>query len=679
MNRTEYQNAVRDLLGIQVDVGELLPPDARTSSGLAGGGFDNMSEALTITPSLLSAYVRAADRISRDAIGDPKAPAGMKTYKVSRLQNQMRHVPGAPIGTRGGISVLHTFPADGEYIFKATLYYYYTEQVIGLSLPAELQGQQIEFSVDGEPMAVLTIDPNVTESKANFVTPKIRVKAGQRRLSAAFISKFDGPVQDHNRLIENTILDTTISITPEMTGLPHLQALAVTGPFDPTGVSDNASRARVFSCRPATAAENERCATQIVSRLAGLAFRRPATSEDMESLMTFYQRGEKEGGFEEGIRAAVQALLAKPEFIFRFERRPAATATATYRISDLELATRLAYFLWSSIPDEQLIALATAGRLSDPSTLEQQVRRMLLDRRSEALSTNFASQWLRLTGLNDAAPESLMFPDFTRQLAASMRREIEMLFDSIVRENRSVADLMTADYTFVDETLARHYGIPNVAGSNFRRVALKDPNRFGLLGKAGFLTLTSLANRTSPVARGKYVLEVMMGSSPPLPPPVVPPLMEQVDNQKVLTVRQRMEQHRDNAACSSCHRIMDPVGLALENFDAVGVWRTRDGGTPVDPSGTMYDGFKLEGPASLRQAVLNRSEAFLGTFTENLFTYGVGRVLDHRDMPTIRAIAREAARDNSRFGAFVLGIVKSTPFIMRSAGATVDQVQQEQR
>ncbi len=672
MNRTEYRNAVRDLLGIQVEVGALLPPDARTSSGVAGGGFDNMSEALTITPTLMSAYVRAADKISRDALGDPNAEPGMTTYKVSRLQNQMRHIPGTPIGTRGGTSVLHTFPSDGEYIFEANPFWYYTEEVIGASLPEELQGQQIEFSVDGEPLAVLTIDPDLKESAVDYKTEPVFVRAGQRRLSAAFIAKFVGPVQDHNRLVEYTIMDTVISVTPEMTGLPHLQSLAVTGPFNPTGVSDNPSRDRVFTCRPATPDENERCASEIISRLTGQAFRRPVTDEDLESLMVFYRQGEQEGGFDEGVRLALQAILAKPEFIFRFERKQAgAEPGETYRISDLELASRLSYFLWSSIPDEELVRVATQGNLRDPVVLEQQVERMLADRRSEALATNFAAQWLRLTGLKDKAPESILFSDFTRQLATSMRREIELLFDSIARENRSVLALLTADYTFLDETLARHYGVSDVVGTNFTRVTLTDPARFGLLGKAGIMTMTSFANRTSPVTRGKYVLEVMLGLSPPLPPPSVPPLPEQVDNARILTVRERMEQHRANPACASCHRIVDPIGMALENFDAVGSWRSRDGGTLIDPTGEMYDGFRLDGPVSLREAVVNRSEAFLGSFTENLLMYGIGRILDERDMPAVRAIAREAGRDGNRFSSFVMGVVESVPFLMRTVGSTV--------
>ena len=391
---------------------------------------------------------------------------------------------------------------------------------------------------------------------------------------------------------------------------------------------------------------------EIISTLAGKAFRRPVNDEDLESLMDFYGRGEEDGGFDEGVRVSVQAILAKPEFIFRFERKPSdAQPGQSYRISDLELASRLAYFLWSSIPDEELIDIANRGGLRDPGILDQQVKRMLADPRSETLATNFASQWLRLTGLEDRAPESLLFPDFTKQLARSMQREIELLFDTIARENRSVLDLLTADDTFLDEILARHYGVSDVIGSGFKRVTLTDPSRFGLLGKAGILTLTSFANRTSPVTRGKYVLEVLVGLSPPQPPPVVPPLEEQVDNARILTVRQRMEQHRSNPACASCHKIVDPIGMALENFDAVGVVaRTGTEESPIDPSGEMYDGFKLDGPVpAFREAVVNRSGAFLGTFTENLLTYGIGRVLDYRDMPTVRAIGRDAARDNNRF------------------------------
>ena len=667
VNRTEYRNSARELLDLDVNVADLLPPDPTTN------GFDNMSEALTISPALMGAYIRAAEKISRDAVGDPEASPGMTLYKISRLANQMRHVPGTPFGTRGGASVMHTFPADGEYSFKVVFYYDYPGELMGWQLPEQLQGQQVEISVDGERVAVIEVDPTVKEEKANYVTERVKIAGGQRRVAAAFVSKFDGPVQDHYRLVEQTLADITITTAPELTGLPHLQSFAVTGPFSPTGISENASRRKIFICRPAQEDEEEACATEIISELAVKAFRRPVTTEDLESLLEYYEHGSREGGFESGIQAAIQAILAKPEFIFRFEQQPSSALPGTvYRISDLELASRLAYFLWSSIPDDELIRLAGEGRLRDPSVLESQVTRMLADSRSEQLSRNFAGQWLRLAGIKQVFPEASLFPNFTSNLAESMRREVELLFDHIMREDRDVLELLTADYTFVDGNLARHYGIPNVVGPRFRRVTLRDPNRFGLIGKAGILTMTSLANRTSPVSRGKYVIEVLVGSSPPPPPPVVPPLAEAVDNAVVLSVRERMEQHRENPACNSCHRIIDPIGMALENFDAVGEWRRTDGGFVIDPTGEMYDGTKLDGPVSLRQAVLVRSEAFIRSFTENLLSYSLGRVLDYRDMPTVRSIQRAAAGNGDRFWSFIMGIVNSPPFQMRAVSTSIE-------
>ena len=667
VNRTEYRNSARELLDLDVDVADLLPPDPTTN------GFDNMSEALTISPALMGAYIRTAEKISRDAVGDPEASPGMTLYKISRLANQMRHVPGTPFGTRGGTSVMHTFPADGEYSFKVVFYYDYPGELMGWQLPEQLQGQQVEISVDGERVAVIEVDPTVKEEEANYVTERVKIAGGQRRVAAAFVSKFDGPVQDHYRLVEQTLADITITTAPELTGLPHLQSFAVTGPFDPTGISENASRRKIFICRPAQEDEEEACATQIISELAGKAFRRPVTTEDLESLVEYYGHGSREGGFESGIQAAIQAILAKPEFIFRFEQEPSSALPGTvYRISDLELASRLAYFLWSSIPDDELVRLAGEGSLRDPGVLESQVTRMLADPRSEQLSRNFAGQWLRLAGIKQVFPEASLFPNFTSNLAESMRREVELLFDHIMREDRDVLELLTADYTFVDGNLARHYRIPNVVGPRFRRVTLRDPNRFGLIGKAGILTMTSLANRTSPVSRGKYVIEVLVGSSPPPPPPVVPPLAEAVDNSVVLSVRERMEQHRDNPACNSCHRIIDPIGMALENFDAVGEWRRTDGGFVIDPTGEMYDGTKLDGPVSLRQAVLARSEAFIRSFAENLLSYSLGRVLDHRDMPTVRSIQRAAASNGNHFSSFIMGIVSSPPFQMRAVSTSTE-------
>ena len=669
VNRTEYRNSVRDLLGIDVDVTELLPPDARS------GAFDNMADALTITPALMQGYARAAEKISREAVGDKEADPGMVSYNVPRVVNQMRHVEGTPFGTRGGISVLHTFPADGDYKFNLSFHFWFTGNIIGSKLPKELADQEIEVSVDGERVAVFKINLDMQEAEGPILSDAIKIKAGQHRVAAAFVTPFDGPIQDQYRLVEHTLVSTDIANHPQMTALPHLQTFSITGPFNVSGISDTPSRRRIFSCKPTRAADEERCASEIISRLAKQAFRRPVAAEDMEALMVQYQAGRKEGDFETGVRTGVQAIIADPEFVFRFERVPRNVKPGdSYRISDLELASRLSYFLWSSAPDDTLLGLASQGKLKDPVVLEQQVKRMLTDARAETLATNFARQWLRLQSIQDQIPEPTIFPSYSRSLGESMRREVELFFASIMREDRNVMDLLTADYTYVDEVLARHYRLPNEIGPRFRRVQLTDPNRFGLLGKAGILTMTSLANRTSPVARGKYVLEVLIGSPPPAPPPVVPKLKEAVENEKASSVRERMELHRASPACSACHRMMDPIGLALENYDAIGLWRTRDNSLPIDSSTEMFDGTKLTGPASVRQAILNRSEAFLGSFTENLMAYGVGRVLDYRDMPTVRSIVRDAGRSNNRFSSFVLGIVKSKPFQMRVVrGETVQE------
>lgn len=674
VNRREYRNSVRDLLDLDIDIAALLPPDGRT------GNFDNMADALTVTPALMQAYVRAADKIARQAVGDPQAPPVMAKFDVPKVANQMRHIEGTPFGTRGGTAVTHNFPADGEYTFALELYYYYTGELIGSNLPESLQGQQIEISIDGERVGVFTVDPLQEETTAVMVTDPITVTAGPHQVAAAFVSTFDGPVEDHYRLVEQTLMDISIGLQAGMTALPHLRTVTITGPMKITGVSETPSRRRIFSCHPTEAADEAACAEQIITRLASQAFRHPANPEDLESLMQLYGIGYDEGGFEAGVRTALQTILAKPEFVFRFERVPEDVQPGeSYRIDDLELASRLSYFLWSTAPDGELIELARAQRLRDADVLEQQVARMLGDPRSETLSTDFASQWLRLVGIESLHPEPTIFPDFTVNLAKSMRREVELLFDSIVREDRDVLDLITADYTFVDETLARHYGIPDVLGNRFRRVSLDDPNRFGLLGKGGVLTMTSLSNRTSPVARGKYVLEVVVGAPPPAPPAVVPPFKESVNNEKVSTVRERMEAHRENPVCNACHQIMDPIGLALENFDAIGRWRANDSGLPIDSSSRLYDGTPLDGPIGLRKAILDRSEAVIGSFAENLLAYGVGRVLDYRDMPTVRSIARAAAGQENRFSAFVLGVVNSAPFQMRTLNPASEAVEADRQ
>jgi cytochrome c551/c552 len=670
LNRREYRAAIRDVLGVDVDVAALLPPDART------GAFDNMADALTINPGLMQAYVRAADKVARLALGDPRAAPVMVKYDVPKVVNQMRHVEGAPFGTRGGTAMVHHFPADGQYTFQSELYFYYLGELIGGNLPDSLQGQELEISVDGARVHAFTIDPLYEGNTGPLVTPPVFVKAGPHRVAAAFVAKADGAVEDTVRLVEQTILDVSVGLHPGMTTLPHLQTFTVVGPMQPAGVSDTPSRRHVLVCTPASAAEEPACARRIVTTLARRAFRRTPTADDIAGLMEMYELGRAEGTFEDGVRTAAQSAIARPEFIFRFERVPdGVSAGQSYRLDDLELASRLSYFLWGAGPDDALLDAADTGQLRTPAGLERQVRRMLADRRAESLSTHFAAQWLRLTGLAEVHPEPTIFPDFTRNLATSMRREIELLFDSLVREDRSVLDLLTADYTFVNETLARHYGIPNVAGPQFRRVTLTDPNRYGLTGRGGILTMTSLANRTSPVARGKYVLEVLLGAPPPLPPANVPPLAEAVNNERVRTVRERMEEHRRNPTCAGCHKIMDPIGLALENFDAIGRWRLNDGGTAVDPRGELFDGRALDGPVSLRQALLTHADAFRSGFVEHLLAYALGRVLGASDMPTVRAVTRQGTRERDRFSAYVMAVVTSGPFQMRTLAPETETVQ----
>lgn len=662
LNRTEYANSIRDLLGVQVDVATLLPPDNMSH------GFDNMSDVMTISPALMEAYIRAAGKISRQAVGDPNAPAITSSYYNSRVVSQDRHVEGTPFGTRGGIGVIHYFPADGEYSVRLRFYHHPVGPLFGVN---QGKGQQIEVAVNLQRVALLDIDPLMTPE--GIMTPPIKIKAGPQRISASFINKFDGPIEDEFRLVEQTLVDLTIGAVPGTTTLPHLRELSITGPTNISGISDSPSRRKILTCHPKSSADELLCARTIISTLARKAYRRPITNTDIKELLGFYKTGRDEGSFDSGIRTVVQALLSSPEFIFRFERVPAGVMAGTnYRITDLELASRLSYFLWSSAPDDRLITLASQGRLKEPAVLEREVRRMLADRRSQSLATNFAAQWLTLQNLRDANPDLLLYPNFDKALARSMRRETELLFESIMREDRPLLDLLTADYTYVDGRLARHYSIPNVIGNRFRRVAVADENRKGLLGHAGILMLTSLANRTSPVKRGKYVMEVLLGAPPPPPPPDVPTLPENSEGRTghvamPLSVRERMEQHRKNPNCAGCHRLMDPIGLALENFDALGVWRTKDSGFQIDPRGQLLDGTRLDGPASLRKALLQREDQFVRTFTQRLLAYGLGRVVDFRDMPVVRSISRDASAGNYRFSSFVLGIVKSAPFQMRRA------------
>lgn len=659
LNRHEYANAVRDLLDLDADVSALLPPDEMSR------GYANMSDVLKTSPALIEGYVRAAGRLSRMAMGDPETSRAVTTYTLPRVFSQLRHVEGTPYGTRGGTSVMHNFPADAEYVFRMSFYYSGLAVLYGQH---ELQGtQQIEVSINGERVALMDVNPRLKLTQ-DMRTPPITVKAGPQRVAAAFIQKADGPVEDVVMPPEQSLIDVSNANVPGITALPHLRDLAIDGPYSATGVADTPSRQVILSCRPQTAKDELPCAKSIIGRLARQAYRRPVDESDLQPLVRLYGLGRENGTFESGIRTALQTILASPEFIFRFERTPAGVAPgAVYRLGDLELASRLSFFLWSSVPDDELVKVAVAGKLREPRVLEQQVKRMLADTRADALSYNFASYWLHLQNLKDMRPDSYQYPDFDMNLMQSMQRETQLFFGSIVRDDRPILDLLTADYTFVDDRLARHYGIPNVLGNRFRRVQVTDENRYGLLGHASILTLTSYANRTSPVLRGKWVMDVLLGTPPPKPPPNIPPLKENTVGVKHQPVRERLEEHRKNPACAACHRMMDPIGFALENYDVVGLWRTKDSGAPIDASGQLTDGTSVNGPASLRQALVNRADLFERKLTEDLLMYGMGRVVQSYDMPAVRSIQREAATSGNRFSSFVLGIVKSAPFQMRQA------------
>jgi mono/diheme cytochrome c family protein len=684
LNRAEYANAVRDLLHLDVDVSTYLPPDTISH------GFDNVADAQTFSPTLMDGYLRAASQISRLAVGDRHASASSVTYKIPRAASQMRRVDGAPMGTRGGTSVVHVFPADGHYVLKASLHY---EPLGGLagrnSMTAYDLKEQVEFSVNGERVAIIDLNTRMSETDPKngleLVTPLVHIKAGPQRVTAAFVQKLDGPVDDLLMPLENTLAD--VSITWGVTMLPHLRDFIVQGPIDVTGVSDTPSRLKIFTCRPTAKAEEESCATEIVKTLATQAFRGAPTAADLQDAMKFYEQGRAAGlprrsgdaapagGFENGVRMAVQSILMSPRFLFRLEQAPASVAAirnASYRLTDEDLASRLSFFLWGTVPDAELIRAASVGSLKTASGIERQVRRMLADKRSAALSTRFASQWLRLQDLDKIFPDYLLYPQYDDTLARAMKKETELFFDSIVREDRSILDLITADYSFVNERLAIHYNIPNITGSTFQRVTLP-PYRRGLLGQGSILTLTSVADRTSPVQRGKWVMEVLLASPPPAPPPNVPSLDDSVkasEGGKMLSTRERMEQHRANPTCNSCHRVIDPLGLALENFDVTGAWRIKDNEVPVDVNGDLYDGTRIEGPAGLRAALLKHQDLFLTGFTESLLTYAVGRRIEYTDMPMIRAIVWEAAKKDHKLAAFVVAVVNSNAFRMSVVEST---------
>jgi mono/diheme cytochrome c family protein len=661
LNRIEYQNAIRDLLALEVDAASLLPADD------ASRGFDNVNVG-ELSPTHLERYVSAARKVSRLALGSPVRAADAHTVVLPLDLTQDDRIDEAlPAGTRGGTSFRHVFPQDGDYTFQIRLTRDRDDKVEGLGEPL-----QIELALDGAPLRVFALTPPI---KAEG-TPAAAYVAADGEPDAALKDRF--PVKAGPHTVTAAFLKRTSAVA-EVARQPFLAdyngrnmaaifSVSVAGPYNPRGAGDTTSRRRILACRPARPADESGCAATILSALARRAYRRPVTAGEVQDLLGFYEQGRRDGAdFEAGLETALRALLVSPNFLFRIERDPADIPPRTpYRLTDLELASRLSFFLWSSIPDDELLAAAGRGALAQPAVLTRQVRRMLADPRSDALVNNFAGQWLQVRNLAASMPNPRLFPDFDDNLRRAFRRETELFVDSVKKEDRSVLDLLRADYTFLNERLARHYGVPNVYGAQFRRVTLPADNpRRGLLGHASVLTVTSYADRTSPVQRGKWILENFLGMSPPPPPAVVPPLKERGTGDAILTMRQRMAQHRDNPACAGCHALMDPIGLSTENFDAIGRWRTREGSARIDASGGLPDGSTFDGIAGLRSALLRRPELFVSTMTEKLLTYALGRGVGAYDAPAIRGITRAAAADDYRFSSLVLGVVRSAPFQMR--------------
>ena len=661
LSRTEYRNAVRDLLALDVSVDDLLPADDTSY------GFDNIAGVLGVSPTLMERYLSAARKISRLAVASPVPSPTAETFRIASDLGQDRRMERLPFGTRGGMVLDYNFPEDAEYVFE-----------ILPDGPLRIEPHDLEVTIDGERIALLTVgkapDP---DDPRGLYTPQIEtlevrtpVTAGPHEVGVAFLRKTSAEPEGIRKLYLRPF-------TGEGSGgdsrfQPYVESLTIAGPYESSGarpVEGTPSRDRIFTCRPgagATAEEETACAREILSTIARRAYRRPVTDEDVERILVFYDRGRAGGSFDSGIEMALRRLLVSPEFLFRVERDPEGVeAGESYRVSDLELASRLSFFLWSSVPDDELLDVAERRELSVPAIFEAQVERMLADPRSEALVGNFAGQWLTLRNAAAVQPDEDEFPDFGEGLRQGFRRETELLFSSVLREGRSALDLLDADYTFVDERLARHYGIPNVRGSHFRRVALEDGARGGLLGHGSILTVTSYANRTSPVNRGKWVLENILGTPPPPPPPDVPDL-ETAEGGQALSMREAMEQHRANPVCASCHRLMDPLGLALENFDAIGRWRDRsETRGSINATGELPDGTPFDGPAGLKDALLRHPERFVTTVTEKLMTYALGRGVEYYDAPAVRAIVRDVAGDGYRLSSLVKGVVRSAPFQMR--------------
>jgi mono/diheme cytochrome c family protein len=674
LNRTEYANAIHDLLALEVDSSSLLPPDD------AAYGFDNIADALTISPVLLERYLTAAGKISSLAVGDPTiGPAG-ETFRIRQDASQDTHIERLPVGTVGGILAKTTLPLDGIYEFSIKLFRTNLGVVRGLEYE-----HQLEYTVDGARVHLSRVGGE-EDFKANLKNMtkagddvdgrahiRIPLKAGPHVITAAFLERSDALNPLRLQPFVRSSNDTLDTI-----GHPHLDTFTITGPYNATGPGDTPSRRKVFVCKPTNPAAEEVCARRIITTLARRAYRGNVTDGDLTRLQEFYQLGRKQGTFETGIQTAMQRILASPKFAFRVERDPAGLAPGTvYRISDLELASRLSFFLWSTIPDDELLRVAASGTLHTPAVLNQQVRRMLADEKSEALIANFAGQWLYLRNLKSFQPNSNEFPDFDDNLRQAFQRETELFFESVMREDRNVLDLMTADYTFLNERLAKHYKVPGVYGSHFRRVTLADDARKGLLGKGAILMVTSHPDRTSPVVRGKWVLDNLLSAPVPPMPNNVPPLNEDAARGgKILTMRERMEEHRKNPVCAACHKIMDPIGLSMENFDAVGAWRARDGGTlgsPINATGELLDGTKIDGVVTLRQALLRQPELFVGTVAEKLMIYGLGRGLAYYDMPQVRKIVRDSASQHYRFSSLVMGVINSTAFQKRIKAGDVEK------
>ena len=664
LNRREYERAIRDVLGLTIDAGEWLPLDQYLAN------FDNMGMVQDMSAALLAAYLNAAGDISRFAVGQPKAPQNSHTYRVLEIesQHQWERVEGAPYGTRGGIVVTQHFPADGNYSFNVTMY----------DGGQRAWFEDIDVTVDDQHLGTVPFPVVTGIGFGDFLqVGPFPVTAGEHRVAVTFTPTGDGPYEDLIRPYKGGHAGRGAAGT---TGLPHLKELTIAGPYDAAGASDNPVRERIFTCRPATPAEARPCAERIIRPIATRAYRRPVDATDVGDLLRFYDQGEKQGGFEAGVRNMIEAVLSSPSFVFRLEREPAEVAPGTsYRVSDLDLASRLSFFLWGTVPDEELLKVASEGRLSNTKVLEQQARRMLEDPRSEALGDRFAAQWLRLQDMSKTMPDLFWYPDYTKQIELEMRRETEMFFNNLVREDRPLFELYNANYSFMNEHLATHYGIRGVLGSDFRKVVYPEGfGRIGVVGQGSILLLTSMGNRTSPVLRGKWVMEVLLGTPPPPPPPAVPALEAtsvETPSGKILTGRERLAAHSASPVCKACHVYMDPIGVALEGFDIDGTTRLKERGMnlPVDSKGTLYDGTAITNEPDLMKALLSRPIPLMRTFTTNLMAYSLGRRVEYFDQPAIRKVVADAAKDDYKISAFILGVVKSEQFRTRTKAAEATQ------